>query len=83
MPNARLDDGSSLFDHLRGSHASEFVTPQGHRILIRPDGYIAQIGSTHFAEYAGEPTRQICGTVPQLGLRPSWGGGLRAGSWRG
>jgi 2-polyprenyl-6-methoxyphenol hydroxylase-like FAD-dependent oxidoreductase len=83
MPNALLDDGSSLFGHLRGSHASEFVTPQGHRILIRPDGYIAQIGSTHFAEYAGEPTRRIRGTVPQLGLRPSWGGGLRAGSWRG
>ncbi len=59
MPDARLEDGSRLFDHLRGSHATELVTGQGTRILIRPDGYIAHIGSTHFTEYAGEPTRQI------------------------
>jgi 2-polyprenyl-6-methoxyphenol hydroxylase-like FAD-dependent oxidoreductase len=59
MPDARLDDGSRLFDHLRGRHATELVTSAGPRILIRPDGYIAHIGSTHFAEYAGEPTRQI------------------------
>ncbi len=63
MPNARLEDGSRLFDHLRGGHATEMVTPEGHRILIRPDGYIAHIGSTHFAEYAGEPTHQIPGAL--------------------
>jgi 2-polyprenyl-6-methoxyphenol hydroxylase-like FAD-dependent oxidoreductase len=57
MPDARLDDGRRLFDHLRGHHATELVTPRGPRILIRPDGYIAHIGSTHFAEYAGVPTR--------------------------
>jgi 2-polyprenyl-6-methoxyphenol hydroxylase-like FAD-dependent oxidoreductase len=65
MPDARLDDGSRLFNRLRGSHATELVTPEGPRILIRPDGYIAHVGSTHFAEYAGEPTRQVCGTIPQ------------------
>jgi 2-polyprenyl-6-methoxyphenol hydroxylase-like FAD-dependent oxidoreductase len=65
MPDARLDDGGRLFDHLRGRHASEFVTPEGTRILIRPDGYIAHIGSTHFPEYAGEPTHQVRGTMPQ------------------
>jgi len=59
MPDVHLEDGSRLFDHLRGSHATELVTPQGDRILIRPDGYIAHIGSTHFAEYAGEATRQL------------------------
>ena len=64
MPDLRLEDGSRLFDHLRGPHATEFVTPEGPRILIRPDGYIAHIGTTHFAEYAGEPTRSIHGTVP-------------------
>lgn len=63
IPDGRLNDGSRLFDHLRGSHATEVVTPEGPRILIRPDGYIAHIGTTHFAEYAGEPTRQICCTV--------------------
>jgi|HubBroStandDraft_6_1064221.scaffolds.fasta_scaffold14984_5 2-polyprenyl-6-methoxyphenol hydroxylase-like FAD-dependent oxidoreductase len=64
MPDGRLADGSRLFDHLRGHHATELVTPDGPRILIRPDGYIAHIGSTHFAEYAGEPTRQVHGTTP-------------------
>jgi 2-polyprenyl-6-methoxyphenol hydroxylase-like FAD-dependent oxidoreductase len=61
MPDARLDDGTRLFDNLRGTHATELVTTNGPRILIRPDGYIAHIGATHFAEYAGEPTRQIFG----------------------
>ena len=64
MPDGQLDDGSRLFDHLRGHHATELVTPDGLRILIRPDGYIAHIGSTHFAEYAGEPTRLVRGTMP-------------------
>ncbi len=59
MPDSRLNDGSRLFDHLRGGHATEIVTPEGTRILIRPDGYIAHIGTTQFPEYAGAPTRQI------------------------
>ena len=58
MPDARLEDGSRLFDHLRGHHATEFVTPEGPRLLIRPDGYIAHIGTTHFAEYAGRADPQ-------------------------
>jgi 2-polyprenyl-6-methoxyphenol hydroxylase-like FAD-dependent oxidoreductase len=61
MPDARLEDGSRLLDHMRGHHATELVLPEGPRILIRPDGYIAHIGSTHFAEYAGEPTRRAAG----------------------
>jgi hypothetical protein len=67
MPDLRLADGSRLFDHLRGRQAIEFVAPEGLRLLIRPDGYIAHIGTTHFTEYAGEPTRSIHGTVPQRG----------------
>jgi 2-polyprenyl-6-methoxyphenol hydroxylase-like FAD-dependent oxidoreductase len=59
LPDARLDDGSRLFDHLRGPHATELVTADGPRILVRPDGYIAHIGSTHFGEYAGGPTREV------------------------
>jgi 2-polyprenyl-6-methoxyphenol hydroxylase-like FAD-dependent oxidoreductase len=65
MPDGRLKDNSRLFDHLRGTHATEIVTPGGPRILIRPDGYIAHIGTTHFAEYAGEPTREIRCTLPK------------------
>ena len=63
MPDARLDDGSRLFDHLRGPHSAELVTSEGPRILIRPDGYIAHIGTTEFSEYAGEPTRQVRSTM--------------------
>ena len=67
MPDGRLRDGSRLFDHLRGSHATEIVTPDGPRILIRPDGYVAHIGTTHFARYAGEPTREIRCALPKPG----------------
>jgi hypothetical protein len=63
MPDLRLEDGSRLFDHLRGPQATEFVTPEGPRLLIRPDGYIAHVGKTHFSEYAGAPTRSIRGTL--------------------
>jgi hypothetical protein len=69
MPDARLGDGTRLFDHLRGCQPTEFVTPEGARILIRPDGYIAHIGHVPFAEYAGEPTRCVRGTVPKPGRR--------------
>ncbi len=63
MPDAQFDDGSRLFDHLRGPHSTELVTPEGPRILVRPDGYIAHIGATEFSEYVGEPTRQVRGTM--------------------
>jgi len=67
MPDARLGDGSRLFDHLRGTHATELVTPQGLRILIRPDGYVAHIGSTpHLEDYAGQRTRRITAPLNQL-----------------
>ena len=69
MPDLRVEDGSRLFDHLRGHHATEFVTTEGPKLLIRPDGYIAHIGTTHFAEYAGAPTCSIRGTLSHLGLR--------------
>ena len=59
MPDLRLADGSRLFDHLRGSHATELATPEGPAILIRPDGYIGYIGSTRFEEYAGEPVHHL------------------------
>jgi len=59
MFNARLEDGSQLFDHLRGPHTTVVVTPQGARIMVRPDGYVATIGSAHITEYAGERTRVV------------------------
>ncbi len=59
MPDARLKDGSRLFEHLRGTHATELTTPRGVRILVRPDGYIARIGAQVSPVYAGEPARQL------------------------
>jgi 2-polyprenyl-6-methoxyphenol hydroxylase-like FAD-dependent oxidoreductase len=66
MPDARLADGSRLFDHLRGPHATELVSSEGARILIRPDGYIASIGAAPCAEYAGEPTHHTSGSLSQF-----------------
>ncbi len=63
MPDIRLADGSRLFEHMRGTHATEIVTAEGPRILIRPDGYIAHIGEKQFREYAGEATQAIKGSV--------------------
>ena len=63
MPDMRLADGSRLFERMRGPHATELATSEGRRILIRPDGYIAQIGLVRFAEYAGEPIVSVQGTV--------------------
>jgi 2-polyprenyl-6-methoxyphenol hydroxylase-like FAD-dependent oxidoreductase len=54
MPNLRLADGSRLFDRMRGIHATEVVTKENLGILVRPDGYIASIGSHTTNKYAGE-----------------------------
>jgi 2-polyprenyl-6-methoxyphenol hydroxylase-like FAD-dependent oxidoreductase len=59
MPDLRLASGGRLFEQLRGCHATELSTLEGLRILIRPDGYIAHIGSKQFGEYAGRPTRVV------------------------
>jgi 2-polyprenyl-6-methoxyphenol hydroxylase-like FAD-dependent oxidoreductase len=58
MPDVRLEDGSRLFEQMRGTHATELETPEG-RILIRPDGYIAAIGGAESSEYAGEAVRRV------------------------
>ena len=63
MPDVPLADGSRLFEHMRGSHATDFATTEGPRILIRPDGYIAHIGKERFGEYGGEPTQTVSGSV--------------------
>jgi 2-polyprenyl-6-methoxyphenol hydroxylase-like FAD-dependent oxidoreductase len=63
MPDVPLADGSRLFEHMRGPHATEFATVEGPRILIRPDGYIAHIGEGQLSEYAGEPTETVTGSI--------------------
>ena len=69
MPNLRLANGNTLFDEMRGTHATEVLTQAGARILVRPDGYIASIGTRPTPEYAGEPTRPVrCGRDWQIGI---------------
>lgn len=65
MPDTRLEGGSRLFDRLRNGQAIELVADEETRILIRPDGYIAHIGSTPLTEYAGEP---VCEQVVDRAL---------------
>jgi len=62
MPDVRLADGTRLFEQMRGTHATEFVMRDGTRILIRPDGYIASIGTTPATSYAGEPIHRVDGS---------------------
>jgi len=69
MPDVRLADGTRLFEQMRGAHATEFVTRHGSRILIRPDGYIASIGTHQIAAFAGESTHTVDGS--EADLQPS------------
>jgi 2-polyprenyl-6-methoxyphenol hydroxylase-like FAD-dependent oxidoreductase len=62
MPDVRLGDGTRLFEQMRGTHATEFITRDGTRILIRPDGYIASIGIELVATFSGEPTHRVNGS---------------------
>jgi 2-polyprenyl-6-methoxyphenol hydroxylase-like FAD-dependent oxidoreductase len=62
MPDVRLADGTRLFEQMRGTHPTEFVMRDGTRILIRPDGYIASIGTTPVTSYAGEPIHPVDGS---------------------
>ena len=59
MPNLQLANGNKLFDEMRGTHATEILTRTGARVLVRPDGYIASIGTQPTEEYAGERTRTV------------------------
>jgi 2-polyprenyl-6-methoxyphenol hydroxylase-like FAD-dependent oxidoreductase len=61
MPDLRLTDGTRLFEQMRGTHATEFITRDRTRILIRPDGYIASIGIEPVAAFAGEATHCVNG----------------------
>ena len=66
MPDARLEDGSRLFEHMQGPHPTVIRTSQGGSIVVRPDGYIATIcrgGSGEVAQYQGEAARVVCGDL--------------------
>ena len=82
MFNARLKDGSQLFDHLRGPHATVVVTPGGARILVRPDGYVATIGAEQVTEYAGQPTKVVSVDLKDARLSVTPADSLFTCTWR-
>lgn len=45
MPDTRLSDGRRLFEAMRGHRALQVIAGDGVTLLVRPDGYIAHIGS--------------------------------------
>lgn len=66
MPNLQLFNGNKLFDEMRGTHATEVLTKTGARILVRPDGYIASIGTQPTEEYAGERTHTVQSAADEI-----------------
>ncbi|HTV19842.1 MAG TPA: FAD-dependent monooxygenase [Polyangiaceae bacterium] len=61
MPDRRLGDGSRLFDRFRDPAATLLVEPNGTRILVRPDGYVASIGKVDVSRYAGAAVNVVHG----------------------
>ena len=61
MPDAQLENGSRLFDHLRGRHATEIVTRRGSSDSDSSGRLHCVHRLDAFAEYAGEPTRLVRG----------------------
>ena len=45
LANLPLNDGGRVFDHLRDGKGLMLHGPQGKAIAVRPDGYVAAIGS--------------------------------------
>lgn len=54
-----LPDGSRLFDHLRHTGATQLIRRNAPHILIRPDAYVAEIGSREVVSYYGEAVRKV------------------------
>ena len=54
MPNRNLANGETLFQRMRSRHATVCSVSDGTYILVRPDGYIADIGPRRFNEYMGQ-----------------------------
>jgi hypothetical protein len=65
MPDMKVADGTRLFEHLQGSHATQVTTREGVPILIRPDGYIASLGAAT-PVYMGEGVRTVHPYTPNL-----------------
>ncbi|MDB5429985.1 MAG: putative monooxygenase [Caulobacter sp.] len=59
VADRRLADGRRLFDLLRHTGATQLMRRDRRHVLVRPDGYVAQITDTKVMEYAGEAVRHV------------------------
>lgn len=62
MPDQRLGDGRRLFEVMRHAGATQIMRPNGNHILVRPDGYIAEVGRTEHSSYYGLEVVQVVAT---------------------
>jgi 2-polyprenyl-6-methoxyphenol hydroxylase-like FAD-dependent oxidoreductase len=59
IEDRRLADGRRLFDLLRHTGATQLMRRDGNHVLVRPDGYVAQITDARAMDYAGEAVRHV------------------------
>lgn len=53
VPDQRLADGRRLFETMRHGHATQVMRPDRNHLLVRPDGYVAEITSAEVPTYHG------------------------------
>ena len=59
VPDQRLADGRRLFEALRHGGATQIMHPDRRHILVRPDGYVAEITGRTVDDYHGHPVVQV------------------------
>ena len=59
VADGRLKDGRRLYDFLRNPSATQLARSDGIRVLVRPDGYVAELGTRPVSHYAGRPVQQL------------------------
>ena len=53
IPDQRLADGRRLYEAMRHGGATQIIGAEGGPVLVRPDGYIAELGGAEVASYHG------------------------------
>jgi 2-polyprenyl-6-methoxyphenol hydroxylase-like FAD-dependent oxidoreductase len=59
VPDRELRCGRRLYDFLRNPCATQLLYADGTRVLVRPDGYVAEIGKRAITDYAGRAVQQV------------------------
>jgi len=59
MPDRHLKDGRRLLEVMRQGNAAQVMAPDGRQILVRPDGYIAEITDRIVTSYHGFDVVQV------------------------